>query len=120
MAKKNHEQQENSQMLNLVTTALLPIARVSYSSYGLMTFVLARPLTKHLFLGSVSMQAISGTSIVVGTITPGTSPTAPGRANLQVSQNVYDNLLAISTVGEHGVQLVFDELTCAVTAIVVM
>jgi hypothetical protein len=107
-------------VINLVSTGSLPIARVSYSAYGLMTFILARPITPNLFLGSLALQSISGTSIVAGAITPGTSATSPGRANLQVSQDIYDNLLTISTaVGQHGVQLIFEELTLAITAIVV-
>lgn len=118
MAKQDYEAPEDTLMLNLLTTTYMSIAKVSYSSYSLMTFVLAKPFVKPLYLGSFSFQVIPGNAVVTGHITPGTSATAPGRANMLVSQDIYDSLLAMSTAtGKHGVQLIYDDLTLAPTAI---
>ena len=111
---------------NLISTGFLPLTRVSYSPYGLMTFSIGKPFVPPLFLSSISIQRVSGTGIVTGHITQGSGVTSPGRANLQVSQDIYDNLLAVSTSGVHPpalthfVQLTFDELSFIPTDITVM
>jgi hypothetical protein len=113
-------------VINLISTGFLPLARVSYSAYGLMTFAIGKPFVPPLFLSSILFQIVPGASIVTGHITQGSSATSPGRANLQVSQDVYDNLLAISNSAiappdlTHFVQLTFDELSFIPTDIMVM
>jgi hypothetical protein len=83
-----------------------------------MTYLLATPVAP-LFLGSISIQRISGTGIVAGVITPGTAARG-GRVNLQVSGDIYDNLLTVSdSPGAHGVQLTCDDLTLAPIGIIV-
>ena len=113
------EENGSPQMTTILVTTGLPVKKFSYSSYGLMTYLLAAPAQKYLYLGSISVQKISGTGVVAGLITPGTAA-KPGRANLQVSGDIYDNLLAVSTSpGAHGVQLSYDDLTLAPVAITV-
>ena len=105
-------------MLTILSTEFMPIKKFSYSSYGLMTYLLATPV-RPLYLGSISVQRIAGTGLVAGIITPGTAQKS-GRVNLQVSQDIYDNLLAVSTSpGPHSVQLTFDDMTYAPLAITI-
>lgn len=105
---------ELQQGVTILVTSAMPVKKFSYSSYGLMTYLLAPPV-RTLFLGSISVQRIAGTGIVTGSITPGTAA-KPGRANLQVSPEIYDNLLATSP-GYNGVQLSFESLTLVPVAI---
>ena len=125
-SERTEEVDQSVDVINLISTGFLPIAKVSYSSYGLMTIVLAKPFVRPLYLGSISIQQVSGTGVVTGHITEGASATSPGRANLQVSKDIYDNLLAITTSAvvapalTHFVQLMFDELTLAPTSITVL
>jgi hypothetical protein len=112
------EQNGSPLMTTILVTSTMPVKKFSYSSYGLMTYLLKPPIVGPLFLGAISVQKISGTGIVTGSITPGTSATKAGRANLQVSSDIYDNLLAVSTsAGSHGVQLSFDDITLVPVAI---
>jgi hypothetical protein len=119
-------QAEEIPVQNLISTGFLPVARVSYSPYGLLTLSIAKPFVAPLYLSSISIQEVSGSSILTGHITQGSSATSPGRVNLQVSQDVYDNLLALSTSAiappalTHFVQLTFDELSFVPTDITVM
>lgn len=113
------EENGSPQMTTILVTSGLPVKKFTYSSYGLMTYLLASPAQRLLFIGSISVQKISGTGVVAGLITPGTAA-RPGRVNLQVSADIYDNLLAVSTSpGAHGVQLSYDDLTLAPVAITV-
>ena len=90
---------------------------VSYSSYGLMSYLLKPPTESPLFLGAITVQRIGGTGVVTGTLTPGSASKA-GRANVQVSADVYDALLSTSMLaGSHTVQLSFDDITGAVVEI---
>jgi hypothetical protein len=105
-------------MSTILSTDFMPVKKFSYSSYGLMTYLLDAPVAP-LFLGSISIQKISGSGIVAGVITPGNA-TRAGRVNLQVSEDIYDNLLTVSdSPGAHGVQLTCDDLTLAPIAIIV-
>jgi hypothetical protein len=97
----------------ILSTEFINIDRFSYSSYGMMTWVLAKPADAPLYLGSISAQRISGTGIVAGIIMPGTAQKS-GRVNLQLSPDIYDSLLSVSTSpGTHRVQLSFEAMTYA-------
>lgn len=114
------EQNVPPPMTTILVTTSQTVKNFAYSSYGLMTYLLTPPAMKLLFLGAISVQRTSGTGIVTGTITPGTAPNKPGRANLQVSADIYDNLLAVSvSAGTHYVQLSYDDLTLVPVAMTV-
>lgn len=114
------EQNGSPPMTTILVSSSLPVKNFAYSSYGLMTYLLTPPASKVLFLGAISVQKTSGTGVVTGTITPGTAANRPGRANLQVSPDIYDNLLAVSTsAGPHYVQLSYDDLTLVPVAMTV-
>jgi hypothetical protein len=117
----NSEQtDEVSQATTILVTTAMPIKSFSYSSYGLMSYLLTPPAIPPMFLGAIAVQRTSGTGIVTGHITPGSAVNKPGRANLQVSPDIYDNLLEVSTSpGTHSVQIAFDDLTLVPVAIVV-
>lgn len=102
-----------------VSTDYLAIKQFAYSSYGLMTYLIA-DVEEPLFIGGISVQRIAGEGIIVGSIIIGTKA-RPGRVNLQVSREIYDALLAVSTsAGSHKVQITYDELTYAPLAIAVV
>ena len=111
--------ESSSAIQTILSTDFMRIDRFSYSPYGMMTWLLAKPAPSPLYLGSISAQRISGTGVVAGIIMPGTAQRS-GRVNLQLSPDIYDNLLAVSTSpGIHGVQLGFDDLTFAPLSITV-
>lgn len=111
--------ESSSAIETIYSTDFMTIDRFSYSSYGLMTWLLATPRPGPLYLGSISAQRISGTGVVAGVVTPGTAQRS-GRVNLQLSPDIYDNLLTVSSSpGVHGVQLSFDSLTLTPLSITV-
>jgi hypothetical protein len=114
------EQNGSLTMTTILITTSQTVKNFAYSSYGLMTYLLTPPALKPLFLGAISVQRTSGTGVVTGSITPGTAANKAGRANLQVSPDIYDNLLAVSTsAGTHSVQLSYDDLTLVPVAMTV-
>lgn len=116
-AENAEETDQLGEAVTIIVTSALPVKAFSYSSYGLMTYLLKPPTESPLFLGAISVQRIGGTGVVTGSITPGT-PSRAGRANVQVSADVYDRLLSTSALaGSHTVQLSFDDLTLVVVEI---
>jgi hypothetical protein len=114
------EQNGSPPMTTILVTTSQTVKNFAYSSYGLMTYLLTPPCLTPLFLGAISVQKTSGTGVVTGHITPGTAVNHPGRANLQVSPDIYDNLLAVSTSpGTHSVQISYDDLTYVPVAMTV-
>lgn len=105
-------------MIKSTTTNYIPIKKFSYSSYGLLSYALAEQ-EGPLWLGAISVQRVAGEGVVSGSITQGEKG-KPGRSNLQVSREIYDALLAVSTSpGSHAIQLTYDQETYAPLAIAV-
>jgi hypothetical protein len=103
-------------MIQSISTNYLTIKKFAYSSYGLMTYQLGDIQTP-LCLGVISVQRVAGEGVVAGLINQGTKG-RPGRANLQVSREIYDALLAVSTsAGTHRIQLTYDEESLAPLAL---
>jgi hypothetical protein len=105
-------------MIKPVGTEYLSIKRFAYSSQGILSYMLSE-FDGPLWLGAISVQRVAGEGIVTGQIWKGERE-ALGRANLQVSTDIYDALLAVSTSpGSHAIQLTYDGETLAPLAVAV-
>lgn len=105
-------------MSELVTTKFLRIARFRCFLPGVMTFSLPEP-SEPLFLCAMSIQRVAGAGVVAGVIAEGDA-SDPGRANLQVSADLYDNIVTVfSAKGDHAIALTFEPLSLAPISVVV-
>jgi hypothetical protein len=106
-------------MSELVTTKFLRIARFRCFLPGVMTCSLP-DAPGPLFIGSMSIQRIPGAGVVAGFIAEGTGGGRPGRANLQVSEDLYNTILTVfSAAGDHAIALTYEPESLAPISVVV-